>query len=183
MPAPQLTLSANNQKAADLLAFEAVRKDVLDRLIAGDSVLEIAQKYRLSEKQVHEILDAAYEIRTEYLKSSAETLQMMIFEQHNEMYCAAKKMAFPPPKLVTKKQMVDGEEVIVEELVPMPIDLMWFREMRVSLIERQKILEKYIGANKEETHNFVLTFIEGSQMAEFVANLAHLADRTVYDRP
>lgn len=170
--APMLSPSPRLLAAESAVRTTEKTISILDSVIQGVPILEVAQKSGLSEKELRTLLAEALAESTEFLKTKAETYQQIILQRHEEMYTIARQKAL---------EESDEDEPKDGKKKRRPVDINWFREMRASLLAIQAMVMPHIKGGEEKKTEFHVTIVTGDQMHQKAAHLQSMADDNVFN--
>jgi hypothetical protein len=161
--APMLSMSAPNAQAEKALTQLQTKNAILNRLLSGETALSIAQALDLKEKEVLEILKEGLAVQTEFMRENASSVQMMIYQRHEDLY----RLAVSQMQYVEMVDVKDGDEV--NQMAVQKTDINWFREARAQLNEISKLILPFLKEAKPAGTTINQTILVGDSLYQRVA--------------
>lgn len=171
--APQLFLSAPNAQAEKALTLLQKKNTILERLLGGESALSLAQELGLTEKEVYGILKEGLAVQTEFMRENASSVQMMIYQRHEQLY----QIAIANMSYVEMKDVKDGDEI--NQMAVHKTDINWFREARAQLNEISKLILPFLKEAKPTGPIINITLQEGDSLYNRV--MGNFADIDIFE--
>lgn len=166
---PVISLTALQEKDVSLLSALERQNLILQQILKGEDLLDVAQAMQMSEREVTESLQQALEVRTEFYLNNAQQYQTIILARLDEAYRDARSFAY---------RVVIDEKTGEERIDP---DIHWFREM---LKVNDSIAKLLSGAADNGKPNVTLinpTILMGDDLYRKAQSLASFRDQNPQD--
>lgn len=174
---PLLSLSSGQSELEGQLKKLTDTRSILERIVAGESILTVAQDLSLSESQVTATLKDSLALSTEFMREQAALYQQILVQRYESLYAFAIERAMETTEEFSGKKDEDGNPIMNK----VTGNLGWFEAAKKIIDSMQNLLKPYLGQEKKSGDTINITILSGTPMAEKARMILGMADMDPFD--